>query len=240
MEHGRQTGCSCPPVQSGLRRRLCGTRPVPRRRRVPRACACRFGGSAGHAASIESGWEGKACLMLIRYCMMIAVRRRGFPGFFGYCLQSTMFHCRLRFALPRQCIRRLLNRRRNPAALSRFRDDSAPVSPLNVRCSKRKALRLISSSSALTCSSARHRPPACTDCYLRQARFPLLLLPYPCCPDEMTPCAIVREFFNPPASYCVCANNSRPISILRISLVPAPISYSLASRHRRPAGYSLI
>ena len=29
---------------------------------------------------------------------------------------------------------------------------------------------------------------------------------------------------------------SRPISMRRISLVPAPISYSLASRNRRPVG----
>ncbi|EXI74577.1 MAG: hypothetical protein AW07_01808 [Candidatus Accumulibacter sp. SK-11] len=36
--------------------------------------------------------------------------------------------------------------------------------------------------------------------------------------------------------YSVSANNSRPISMRRISEVPAPISYSLASRHRRPAG----
>ena len=34
----------------------------------------------------------------------------------------------------------------------------------------------------------------------------------------------------------VSANNSRPISMRLISLVPAPISYSLASRHRRPSG----
>ena len=39
---------------------------------------------------------------------------------------------------------------------------------------------------------------------------------------------------------CVSANSSRPISMRRISLVPAPISYSLASRHRRPVGYSLM
>ncbi|MNS76169.1 hypothetical protein D3C72_1097080 [compost metagenome] len=41
-------------------------------------------------------------------------------------------------------------------------------------------------------------------------------------------------------AYLVSANSSRPISMRRISLVPAPISYSLASRHRRPAGYSLM
>ena len=35
-------------------------------------------------------------------------------------------------------------------------------------------------------------------------------------------------------------NSSRPISMRRISLVPAPISYSLASRSRRPAGNSLM
>jgi hypothetical protein len=40
--------------------------------------------------------------------------------------------------------------------------------------------------------------------------------------------------------HAVSANNSRPISIRRISPVPAPISYSLASRHRRPVGYSLM
>ena len=37
-------------------------------------------------------------------------------------------------------------------------------------------------------------------------------------------------------TYIVSANSSRPISMRRISLVPAPISYSLASRHRRPSG----
>src|SRR5690606_12365833 len=35
-------------------------------------------------------------------------------------------------------------------------------------------------------------------------------------------------------------NGSRPISMRRISEVPSPISFSLASRHRRPAGYSLM
>ena len=34
----------------------------------------------------------------------------------------------------------------------------------------------------------------------------------------------------------VSLNSSRPISMRRISEVPAPISYSLASRSRRPAG----
>ena len=38
----------------------------------------------------------------------------------------------------------------------------------------------------------------------------------------------------------VSENSSRPISMRRISLVPAPISYSLASRHRRPTEYSLV
>ena len=38
----------------------------------------------------------------------------------------------------------------------------------------------------------------------------------------------------------VSANNSRPISMRRISLVPAPISYSFASRRKRPVGYSLM
>ena len=37
-------------------------------------------------------------------------------------------------------------------------------------------------------------------------------------------------------AHIVSANSSRPISMRRISLVPAPISYSLASRHRRPSG----
>ena len=43
-----------------------------------------------------------------------------------------------------------------------------------------------------------------------------------------------------PEAYFVSAISSRPISIRRISEVPAPISYSLASRHRRPVGYSLM
>lgn len=38
-------------------------------------------------------------------------------------------------------------------------------------------------------------------------------------------------------SHC-SLKSSRPIIILLISLVPAPISYSLASRRRRPVGYS--
>ena len=40
--------------------------------------------------------------------------------------------------------------------------------------------------------------------------------------------------------HIVSANSSRPISMRRISDVPAPISYNLASRHRRPSGYSLM
>jgi hypothetical protein len=36
--------------------------------------------------------------------------------------------------------------------------------------------------------------------------------------------------------YLVSSNNSRPINMRRISLVPAPISYSLASRSSRPVG----
>ena len=36
--------------------------------------------------------------------------------------------------------------------------------------------------------------------------------------------------------HAVSANNSRPISMRRISLVPAPISYSFASRNSRPVG----
>src|SRR6478752_10872318 len=39
--------------------------------------------------------------------------------------------------------------------------------------------------------------------------------------------------------YRVFSNISRPISMRRISDVPAPISYSLASRSRRPVGKSL-
>ena len=43
-----------------------------------------------------------------------------------------------------------------------------------------------------------------------------------------------------PCAQRVSLNSSRPISMRRISLVPAPISYSLASRSRRPAGNSLM
>jgi hypothetical protein len=46
--------------------------------------------------------------------------------------------------------------------------------------------------------------------------------------------------FNSPNNYFVSANNSRPINIRRISLVPAPISYNFASRHKRPTEYSLM
>src|SRR5947207_755023 len=42
------------------------------------------------------------------------------------------------------------------------------------------------------------------------------------------------------SGHLVSLNSSRPISIRRISDVPAPISYSLASRQSRPTGYSLI
>ena len=41
-------------------------------------------------------------------------------------------------------------------------------------------------------------------------------------------------------SHRVSLNSSRPISMRRISEVPAPISYNLASRSRRPVGYSLM
>ena len=44
----------------------------------------------------------------------------------------------------------------------------------------------------------------------------------------------------PPPHHMLSAYSSRPISMRRISLVPAPISYSLASRQRRPTGYSLV
>ncbi len=40
--------------------------------------------------------------------------------------------------------------------------------------------------------------------------------------------------------HLVSLKSSRPMSIRRISDVPAPISYSFASRHSRPVGYSLI
>src|SRR6185312_1503672 len=42
------------------------------------------------------------------------------------------------------------------------------------------------------------------------------------------------------STYAVSLNSSRPISMRRISDVPAPISYSFASRHRRPVGNSLM
>jgi diaminopimelate epimerase len=59
-----------------------------------------------------------------------------------------------------------------------------------------------------------------------------------------TACAAVMTAAAPAstarAGHIVSENNSRPISMRRISLVPAPISYSLASRHSRPRGYSLM
>ncbi|MNV11323.1 hypothetical protein D3C71_1018840 [compost metagenome] len=42
------------------------------------------------------------------------------------------------------------------------------------------------------------------------------------------------------AAYAVSENSSRPMSMRRTSLVPAPISYSLASRHSRSTGKSLV
>lgn len=40
-------------------------------------------------------------------------------------------------------------------------------------------------------------------------------------------------------NHCPSRNRARPMTSRLISLVPAPISYSLASRSRRPVGYSL-
>ena len=45
---------------------------------------------------------------------------------------------------------------------------------------------------------------------------------------------------HPRRNHAVASKISRPISMRRISLVPAPISYSLASRSSRPAGKSLM
>ena len=55
--------------------------------------------------------------------------------------------------------------------------------------------------------------------------------------EECVQCAGKGGLHQP---YIVSANSSRPISMRRISDVPAPISYNLASRHRRPSGYSLM
>ncbi len=41
-------------------------------------------------------------------------------------------------------------------------------------------------------------------------------------------------------TYILSEYSSRPISMRRISLVPAPISYSFASRQSRPTGYSFV
>ncbi len=49
-----------------------------------------------------------------------------------------------------------------------------------------------------------------------------------------------RRSFGPRQHQALPWNSSRPISMRRISFVPAPISYSLASRSRRPAGKSLM
>ena len=53
----------------------------------------------------------------------------------------------------------------------------------------------------------------------------------------MAPHAALRQ---PPGAQECPANSSRPISIRRISLVPAPMAYSLASRRMRPVGNSLM
>ena len=45
-----------------------------------------------------------------------------------------------------------------------------------------------------------------------------------------------RQSMSPAERHAVSRNSSRPISMRRISLVPAPISYSLASRSSRPVG----
>src|SRR5258705_9324692 len=52
--------------------------------------------------------------------------------------------------------------------------------------------------------------------------------------------ACAHPGFHPGYLYIVSAKSSRPISIRLISLVPAPISYSFASRHSLPKGYSLM
>lgn len=59
-----------------------------------------------------------------------------------------------------------------------------------------------------------------------------------CCSVFILPnekCPVVRNF-GFLVAHPVAPNNSRPISIRRISCVPAPISYSLASRSSRPVG----
>jgi hypothetical protein len=50
------------------------------------------------------------------------------------------------------------------------------------------------------------------------------------------PLALVPFELHGAVGYAVASNSSRPISMRRISEVPAPISYSLASRRRRPVG----
>ena len=86
---------------------------------------------------------------------------------------------------------------------------AAPVEREDVR---ERARRQRTSSSGSTSSQARTRP-SCTP-LKKRARVKRIVL----------------------RIYMVSANSSRPISMRRISLVPAPISYSLASRQSRPRG----
>jgi hypothetical protein len=45
-----------------------------------------------------------------------------------------------------------------------------------------------------------------------------------------------RRVMRPQLRHADLSNSSRPISMRRISLVPAPISYNFASRNSRPVG----
>lgn len=54
-----------------------------------------------------------------------------------------------------------------------------------------------------------------------------------------TYCCVLPESNKNPSRLHYSLKSSRPMIILLISLVPAPISNNLASRTRRPVGYSL-
>src|SRR5438552_3073465 len=71
-------------------------------------------------------------------------------------------------------------------------------------------------------------------------RRSLSMWPRPPLPRLNIRSAHVSLVRSPPERYFVSLKSSRPISIRRISDVPAPISYNLASRHSRPVAYSLM
>jgi len=79
------------------------------------------------------------------------------------------------------------------------------------------------------CTPGVYRPPHARLAFTVRHMHAWRLPSAPCTPGVYRPPAAVAS-----------RTSSRPMRKRRISLVPAPISYSLASRSSRPVGYSLM